>query len=319
VLKLYVCSSMSSALPIIPLTHQYFRSIKQVFIGTAFGVLTFQIINLIQPNHGELRPLFEGHIMAYVTDVVLYYYCFELVSVFIFFKLAQLYFKVFRMNQMALSWRHFSIYLLKCLPLILLSVFIMAPITNGLRFLIYKFPNYTWQVYYPKYFMHADLYELYIVPLLIFGLGFIIFNLFVDYSDWQTNHVNALKQNRITPKVELSKTEDRLMVISGYDEKGEYPVKVEDIWWFEIDNRSYFAYTEGHTYQVSKTLVELENELNAQQFFRVNRSVIINLEKLKNYQYWENDKYKLRMKDDKTEFVIQRVRLNELKKKINLS
>lgn len=309
---------MSTDLPIIPLTHQYFRSIKQVFIGTAFGVLTFQVINLIQPMHGELRPLFEGHIMTYLKDVILYYYCFELVSVFVFFKLAQLYFNVFRMNQMALSWRHFYIYLLKCLPLILLSVFIIAPITNGLRFLVYKFPLYTWQAYYPKYFMHADLYELYVVPLLIFGLGFIIFNLFVDYSDWQTNHVNVLKQARLVQPTDKTKEQLGLALISGYDDKGEYPVKVEDIWWFEVDNRNYFAYTEGHTYQVQKTLTELENELNPNQFFRVNRSVIINLAMLKNYQYWENDKYKLRMKDDKTEFVIQRVRLNELKKKINL-
>lgn len=311
---------MPSKLPIIPLTHQYFRSIKQVFIGTAFGVLIFQLMNLIQPNHGELKPLFDGHITAYIKDVLLYYYCFEWVSVFIFFKLAQLYFKVFSMNQMPLSWGHFSLYLIKCIPLILVSILVIAPVTNGLRFLIYKFPNYSWQLYYPKYFLHSDLYVLYVVPLLIFGLGFIIFNLFVDYSDWQANQVNALKQARTLVPNEASAEvlEQGLSIISGYDDKGEYPVKVQDIWWFEVDNRNYYAYTEGHTYQVSKTLVELENELNPQQFFRVNRSVIINIEKLKNYQYWENDKYKLRMKDDKTEFVIQRVRLNELKKKINL-
>lgn len=268
--------------------------------------------------HGELRPLFEGHITTYIKEVLLYYYFFELVSVFIFFKLAQIYFKVFSMNQLVLSWGHFTIYLFKCLPLILLSIFIMAPITNGLRFLIYKFPVYSWQVYYPKYFINADLYVLYVVPLLIFGLGFIIFNIFVDYSDWHTGQVNMLKQEQSQMQIDESASNLGLAVISGYDSNGEYPVNVSEIWWFEVDNRNYFAFTNGRTYQVSKTLAELENELNRNFFLRINRSVIINIQMVKNYQYWENDKYKLRMKDDKTEFVIQRVRLNELKKKINL-
>ncbi|MBX2966344.1 MAG: LytTR family transcriptional regulator [Cyclobacteriaceae bacterium] len=49
-------------------------------------------------------------------------------------------------------------------------------------------------------------------------------------------------------------------------------------------------------------------------FFRVNRGVIINLNYLKNYSYWENNKYILRLNNGK-EFTSSRERIKNLKSK----
>ena len=37
---------------------------------------------------------------------------------------------------------------------------------------------------------------------------------------------------------------------------------------------------------------------------------------MKNYSYWENDKYIVRMTDNKTEFIMQRTRLKGLKERL---
>ena len=307
----------ANKLPVLELKHRYFRSTKHVFIGAGFGVVIYELVNLIKPEYGELHPLFEGDLWAYFKDVLGYYYLFEVVSIFLFFRLSLLYFKVFDLNEMQISWKSFGYHLLKCMPLIILSIFIFVPITNGFRFLIYEFPDYTWTAYFPKYFMHNDLYVLYLIPLLIFGLGFIIFNIFEDYSDFQLAKVELL-ENQVAEIEANASTKNESKVILGSDQKEEYPIRLSDIWWFEIENRNFFAFTQGKTFQIKKTLTELENELPENDFFRINRAVIINMNCMKNYQYWENDKYKIRLKDDKTEFIIQRKRLNELKKKLNL-
>lgn len=100
------------------------------------------------------------------------------------------------------------------------------------------------------------------------------------------------------------------------DEEGDTFLDLESVMWFEVDEKKYFAFTKGKTYELRKTLNELDETLHPAKFFRVNRSAIINLSFFKNYSYWEHDKYLIRMKDDKTEFVIQRTKLKELKKRI---
>jgi DNA-binding LytR/AlgR family response regulator len=83
-----------------------------------------------------------------------------------------------------------------------------------------------------------------------------------------------------------------------------------------VEEKNYRAYTLGKTYDIRKTLAELEAELDPAQFFRVNRAVVINLRFFKNYSFWENDKYIIRLSDDKTKFVIQRARLRELRARL---
>ncbi len=108
--------------------------------------------------------------------------------------------------------------------------------------------------------------------------------------------------------------------IAVKSEIGFKHVEVDSIWWFqhEISERAYYAYLENVSYRVKLPMTELENNL-PEKFFRINRSVIINLEKIDSYSFWENHKYILRMRDrKKTEFTISRNRLKELRQVVTI-
>ena len=106
-------------------------------------------------------------------------------------------------------------------------------------------------------------------------------------------------------------------VIEAHDGQGGVLLPVDEVWWFEVEGKNYKAFTQGKTYDIRLTLAELEQSLNPDAFFRVNRSCIVHLKFIKNYSFWENDKYILRMADEKTEFVMQRARLKLLKSKLS--
>ncbi len=107
-----------------------------------------------------------------------------------------------------------------------------------------------------------------------------------------------------------------LEVING---QGMKLINLDDIQWFQKDGKSYHAFTEKGSYRVRQNMTELEDSLPKGQFFRINRSVIINMEALNNYSFWENHKYIIRMKDEqKTEFTISRNRLREMKESFNV-
>jgi tetratricopeptide (TPR) repeat protein len=107
-----------------------------------------------------------------------------------------------------------------------------------------------------------------------------------------------------------------LEVING---QGMKLINLEDIQWFQKDGKSYHAFTGRGNYRVRQNMTELEESLPKGQFFRINRSVIINMDALNNYSFWENHKYIIRMKDEqRTEFTISRNRLREMKESFNV-
>lgn len=287
-----------------------FRSKNRLFVillMTIVGVIIFQFITLQRENQGELGQLFRGDVLGYIKRLLGYYVLFELISVLIFHKLAEWFFRLKYNRSLRPILRDVLVLQLKFLPLVLGSICVFGPITNGLRYLATEYPHYSWEVYFPEYFFTPQMFINYLLPFLIFGYGLLNINLFLDYHDWQ-------KEQWLPPKTSEEVT--HLTQLEGTDEQGETILAVKDVLWFEVENKSYFAYTQGKTYQIRKTLSELEAELNPTQFFRVNRAVIVNLAFVKNYSYWENDKYIVRLTDDKTEFVIQRLRLKELKQKL---
>jgi tetratricopeptide (TPR) repeat protein len=107
-----------------------------------------------------------------------------------------------------------------------------------------------------------------------------------------------------------------LEVING---QGMKLINLTDIQWFQKDGKSYHAFTEKGNYRVRQNMTELEESLPRGRFFRINRAVIINMDAMNNYSFWENHKYIIRMKDaQKTEFTISRNRLREMKENFNV-
>jgi two-component system, LytTR family, response regulator len=281
-----------------------------MILGFTFtGVFLFQLVTLQRSNHGELGMLADGQVVPYLKRLLGYYVLFELISVFIFHQLAQWYFGLRWFHWFRPTLRNALWLQLKFLPLILGAIVVFGPITNGVRYLAVYYPHYAWETYFPEFFLTTQMYINYLLPYLIFGYGLLNINLFLGYNDWQQQR---FERPAAAPALTVA-------TIEASDDQGDTILALREVLWFEVENKSYFAYTQGKTYQIRKTLAELEAELPAQHFFRVNRSVLVNLAFVKNYSYWENDKYILRLTDDKTEFVIQRTRLKDLKQRLGQS
>ena len=288
------------------------RSWKQVALATVLGVVFYQLINLLRPNYGNLQPLFAGNVWAYVKDLFGYYLCFEWISVFLFMKIGLVYSKWFNLRVLSRGWGSLFWYNLKYLPVIFLSIFLFAPLTNGLRYLVLQFPDYAWEVYYPEYFMTMKMYTRYLVPMFFLGLGYLNYNVFLDFNDWQTQRfkdkLKAMSGNE----------ESFLKQIKVFDNEGETVLDVQKVIWMEVTQKSYCVHTAVRAFKTKFTIAELEERLNPNIFFRINRSTIINLKHFKNYSFWEYDKYIVRLDDNKTEFVMQRSRLKDFKEVLNL-
>ena len=281
-------------------------------VYTLIGILLYQLFTLQRPGFGEFRLLLEGRIFEWLRSLLLYYFVFELLSVFIFLRLTLLYFSLGRLDEVALSFKGWLLHQLRFLPLVLTAILVFGPITNGLRYLVVFYPDYVWGDYFPEYFFTARMYVNYLLPYLVFGYLILNFNLFLNYNEW-----NKERFSRLSEALQAPEAPKYLQYVQAGDDEGTLLLPVDQVWWFEVEGKNYMAVTNGKTYGIGLKISELEEQLDPELFFRVNRAVLVQLRFVKNYSYWENDKYILRMNDDKTEFVMQRTRLKTLKERLN--
>lgn len=281
-------------------------------VYTIIGILLYQLFTLQRPGFGEFRLLLEGRVLEWLRSLLLYYFVFELLSVYIFLRLTTWYFSLGRLNEVELSLRGWLLYQLRYLPLILSAILVFGPITNAIRYLVVFYPDYAWTDYFPEYFFTGRMYVNYLLPYLVFGYLILNFNLFLNYNEWNKERFSRLKEAMQAPEAPQF-----LQFVEAKDDEGSTLLPVDQVWWFEVEGKSYSAVTNGKTYSVGLNISELEERLDPKLFFRVNRAVLVQLRFVKNYAYWENDKYILRMNDDKTEFVMQRTRLKSLKERLN--
>lgn len=99
-------------------------------------------------------------------------------------------------------------------------------------------------------------------------------------------------------------------------ENSSKKVEVGSIHFFQKIERKYYLYTANECLPVGLTLRELELKLPEKYFVRVNRAVIVNIQKIDYFNYWEHEKYILKMKSGE-EFVVTRKRLVSIKSKIS--
>lgn len=73
-------------------------------------------------------------------------------------------------------------------------------------------------------------------------------------------------------------------------------IEIDDINLFYTENKSCFLITnQQKTYDINYSLVKLENELNDDIFFRVNRKVIVKIGAIKELYYYSKSRYKLEL------------------------
>ncbi len=229
----------------------------------------------------------------------------ELITAFVVFQLIRIYAERLKLFQLRLAPKSLLIYQLKFLPVILVSFFFFAPFTLTTRFLYNHFPNLDWNIYLESYFYSSSLYIVYLLPVFLYGFGIVNANLIVLYN-------RQLGKTQIDLReAKKPKLKNRLW---ASDEWGEMFLDVDKIFWIERTDRKSIAKTDSEKYRLKENITELEDKLDPNKFVRINRGTLVNLEFVQNYSFWENDKYVLRMNDEKkSEFVMSRERLQKIK------
>jgi two-component system LytT family response regulator len=91
----------------------------------------------------------------------------------------------------------------------------------------------------------------------------------------------------------IPKRRSRLLVKKGFE---VVPLALEDIVLFYLDKRIvYVVDKSGIKYIIDKTLTELNEELDGETFFRVNRQYIVNIDYIKSYRLYERVKLQVNL------------------------
>lgn len=145
---------------------------------------------------------------------------------------------------------------------------------------------------------------------------FIRRNVHHDEAPSKTERVFSTEQQATTTNPSQEIHAEFINLIS---QNGEKPMRLDKIIYIEKEGKLCETCTEEGMFKLRKTLAELESELPTKKFFRINRSTIIQLDKMLNYSFWEHDKYIVRMKEgEKREFVMSRDRLKYLQQALGI-
>ncbi|MCK8492464.1 MULTISPECIES: LytTR family DNA-binding domain-containing protein [Spirosoma] len=253
----------------------------------------------------------------------------EICSTYIIITLINLHHTRYKIDSVDLTWRDITKYELLLLPTILLSFFVFNPATETIRFLLEQFPNYTFSKYWEVYLggtFTAGIYFRYLIPMLL--IGYIVTNtsLLSDYFT-QRQEAQEAAESQAAMAVQAAQAaiaaqttvaaapaSNYLSHMKGKNQHGELDFPVEDVYFFTIEDRYYYAQLEKGQYLVAKTLNELETELDPSRFFRIKRDYIVNRQAVLNYAYWENGKYIVRLNTpDRHEIVVPRARMQEFR------
>ncbi len=294
----------------LTLSYDLLKNRKVILITTFVMVLVYLTIIYLHPSNLEWisdGSFTWGHLLWYVF---IDQFLIECITVTIIAQLIRIYASRLNLTSIRLSVKEIFIYELKFLPLLAVAFFAFGPFSLTSRYLLHYFPNLNSAVYFDEYFYSLEIYLNYLPPVLLIGYTLINVNLIGQYNRQLNQTHNDLKS------VQNSRTKSRLF---ASDEFGEVFLDTDKIIWVEREDRKTMATTEEERYRLKETISELEEKLHPEQFVRINRSTLINLDHLQHYAFWENDKYVIRMDFQQKEFVMSRDRLNKIKDKLVLS
>lgn len=229
-----------------------------------------------------------------------------------------------KINAVRNRWASVIQYELKFLPILMLSFWIFNPFTQTVRFLVEAFPQYSFYNYWHDYLWGTytwSMYFKYLFPIILMGYIALNISLLSDYLKQRREAQEAAEAEATRAAQEtlaLSATfvskpstpSPYLAHLKGKNAYGELAFPAGDVYFFTIEDRSYYAELAKGRYAVVKTLNELETELDPNLFFRVKRDYIVNRHAVLNYAYWENGKYIVRLNTpDRHEIVVPRARM----------
>jgi len=92
-------------------------------------------------------------------------------------------------------------------------------------------------------------------------------------------------------------------------------VPAAEIDWIKADGNYLLLYTGGKKHIIRETLKNVEKRLDPEKFFRIHRSTIVNLERIREFQVHFNEKHLVILKDG-TELILSRRFRDKLSKKL---
>ncbi|MFC5412563.1 LytTR family DNA-binding domain-containing protein [Larkinella bovis] len=233
--------------------------------------------------------------------------------------LLNIYHEACRMKRLELIPKSILNYEVKVLPVMLLAFFLFNPVTQTVRYLLVEFPNYDLELYLENYIQGTytiKYYFVYLIPVLIMGYGAVNGSLLADILEQRRQRKRTTETadpyQTLTPQAGAYLTH-----LKGKNSFGETIIAVQDCYWFETEDRNYYAIHPSGRFSITKTMDKLEAELSPELFFRTKRNCIINLSFVASYSYWENGKYSIRMQtpnNDETD--MPRARLQEFKNRL---
>ena len=292
----------------ISINYQILKKPPVIFFTAILTVLIYLGLFYFHPANQSWISSKEFSLGNTLQFVLIDQMLIECVTATILFWLIRMYAHRFKLTRVTPGTTGKLRYFLKFLPLFLVAYFVFAPFTIGIRFLYHHLPAMPYDVYLKEYFfLNAHLYLTYLPPVFVMGYGILGYNL--------------SKLTRQTEIVHLPTSPTPTSYFSRYldakDTEGEVLLEVNEIFRLQKIERKYYAINQEGQFVVKKTIQELEESLDPELFVRINRSVIINLNYLKNYAFWENEKYIVRLKDG-SEFVMSRHRYNKIKERLSL-
>ncbi len=277
--------------------YNLFRGWKLPLLTTPIVVMVYLAISYLHPANSQWMKDGSFNWLNFLKFLFIDQMAIEGLTFVILARLTRGYAGLLTINKCSLTLKGWFRYQLLFLPLFLLAFLVFNPVTQSVRYLYHYFPLLEWNTYWQSYFYSTRLYFAYLMPVLLGGYGMLNANLYVNYS----------RRYMLEEAANLQRGKMEVM-----DVEGSALIDLKDIVSVEREGRAYTVFTGQGQFRTGKNLNELERTLVAHSFFRVNRAVIINLEFLKNYSFWENDKYIVRLKNGK-EFTASRDRIQKLR------
>ena len=290
--------------------------------------ILFVIVLMYEALGWAMNPNFQlsmfSHLdgfLGYLFNWIFGIYVPELVSLYIILVLINIFHTQFNLNEITLTPKSILKYELAFLPLFLTAYFFFIPITLHLRYFLREFPTYTMERYQKQYLIFLYSFEGFVTytPFVVI-LGYILLNtsLILDFLT-SVKKAASSSESVFSAFASFATGAPRpfLQLIEAKTPTGDTLLNVEDCYLFETEGGEYFVEHSKGRFNVSKSLAELENELDPQHFFRGNRSYILNLDYFDSYAYWEKGKYILysRMLPGK-QLIMPRARMQSLKESL---
>ncbi len=261
----------------------------------------------------------------------------DLFTAFIIVALVNRAHRWFKIKSISNNWNAVGRYELYFLPVFAFSFLVFNPVTQTVRYLLRSFPDYSLTTYWHDRILGTFTWEVYfnyLFPVIIIGYTALNISLVKDFLQQRREAQEAAEakvieaeqvalraaqaaqqQQKEKAPVAADATKSAYLAhLRGKDAAGELAFPIEDVHFFTVEDRYYYAELSKGRYLIGKTLNELDAELDSNQFFRIKRDYIVNRQSVLSYAYWENGKYIVRLNTpEHHELIVPRARMQEFR------